>query len=438
MNALDELLCELLGRAIFQRFAWSLLHFLWQGVIVAALLAVAMRLMRRGSTNVRYALACGALGLLAALPAVTACMIPVPADTELAATEPALPVTDTAEPGMLDGAPVPLQLPVAAVVQAGEMTAEPAAPLAWYRRLPDVFMPALPYVVGAWAIGVLLLSSWRTAGWVRVRQIKTRSTQPVGAHLAETFAELARRLGVCRPVRLMRSGLVKVPAVIGWLRPVLLLPAGALSGLPPQQLRAILAHELAHVRRYDYLVNLIQTVIETLLFYHPAVWWISSRIRVERENCCDDDASAVSGGQLLYARALVTMEELRQTRMPLAGAATGGGSLINRIRRLLGSSADQSNRSTRWLAGAIAATILAVLTIAIGMQLSCAAGESARGKTGTKTTADGPSTQPGRDNLVNAKLHIPKHTWQAQRVSNIQRESISDCIGNLGNFDDRS
>src|SRR5438045_2418615 len=124
---------------------------------------------------------------------------------------------------------------------------------------------------------------------------------------------LAARLRVNRPVRLLQSALVHVPAVLGCVRPVILLPASALTGLTPLQLEALLAHELAHVRRYDYLVNLVQSVIETLLFYHPAVWWISARVRDEREHCCDDLAVAVCGDPHFYASALLSMERLRVT-----------------------------------------------------------------------------------------------------------------------------
>src|SRR5438045_8014050 len=124
---------------------------------------------------------------------------------------------------------------------------------------------------------------------------------------------LARRLRVSRPIRVLQSAAVQVPAVIGWLRPVILLPASALTGLTPLQLDALLAHELAHVRRYDYLVNLIQSVIETLLFYHPAVWWVSQQVREEREHCCDGLAVAVCGDPHFYASALLSMERLRVT-----------------------------------------------------------------------------------------------------------------------------
>jgi len=150
---------------------------------------------------------------------------------------------------------------------------------------------------------------------------------------------------------LLASALIAVPAVIGWWRPVILIPVSVLNGggLTPLQLDALLAHELAHVRRHDYFVNLLQLVIEVLLFYHPAVWWVSARVRQEREHCCDDLAVAACGDARLYATALLTMEQLRLAA-PLAVAASGG-SLIGRVRRLALRPAGAT--FPRWLAGVV-------------------------------------------------------------------------------------
>jgi uncharacterized protein (TIGR03435 family) len=136
-------------------------------------------------------------------------------------------------------------------------------------------------------------------------------------------------------VRLLASALVDAPTVAGWLRPVVLAPVGVLTGLPAGQLEALLLHELAHIRRQDYLVNILQSVAEALLFYHPAVWWVSGHIRTERELCCDDVVVAVFGDPLTYARALAQLESWRPAHLSAAVAANGG-SLADRIARLLG------------------------------------------------------------------------------------------------------
>ena len=156
------------------------------------------------------------------------------------------------------------------------------------------------------------------------------------------------RIRVSRPVRLLVSPLLQAPAVVGWLRPVVLAPVGALAGLPPEQIEALLLHELAHIRRHDYLVNIAQSAIEALLFYHPAVWWVSGHIRAERELCCDDMAVSATGDPVTFARALaeLKLESARTSHLSPDMAATGG-SLSHRIARLLGQSGPESNTVSR-------------------------------------------------------------------------------------------
>ena len=135
-------------------------------------------------------------------------------------------------------------------------------------------------------------------------RLRSRLVRPAPSEWQQALDRLKTRIRVSRPVRLLVSSLVQAPAVVGWLRPVVLVPVGALAGLPAEQIEALLVHELAHIRRHDYLVNVLQSVVEALLFYHPAVWWVSGHIRTEREQCCDDVAVSVSGDVLTYARAL--------------------------------------------------------------------------------------------------------------------------------------
>lgn len=140
-----------------------------------------------------------------------------------------------------------------------------------------------------------------------------------------------------RAFRVLMSAISETPAVIGWMRPVILLPAATVAGLTVEQLETVLAHEIAHIRRHDYLINFLQIVVETLLFYHPAVWWISSRIRLERELCCDDEVVRATGDPAIYARALVTLEKLRAPApVPAMAIGSAGSQLSYRIRRLVG------------------------------------------------------------------------------------------------------
>jgi beta-lactamase regulating signal transducer with metallopeptidase domain len=213
------------------------------------------------------------------------------------------------------------------------------------------FAPLAQWLVLFWLGGLIIFSARLFNGWVATERLKRRGIGRATAACEESFARLSQRIGISRPVRLYKSVLVEVPTVIGWLRPVILVPVGAFTGLSQQQLDALLAHELAHVRRYDYLINLLQSVAETLLFYHPAVWWISKQIRVEREHACDDLAVDACGDALLYARALAELETLRASdEHNLALAASGGGSLILRIRRLMSAASRSEQRRPAWFA----------------------------------------------------------------------------------------
>ena len=186
-----------------------------------------------------------------------------------------------------------------------------------------------------WLAGAVVFWVRLAGGWVvaaRMRSVRVRRAPP---EWQEMLRNLGARIGLSRPVRLLVSALVQVPTVVGWLRPVVLVPVGALGGLPAGHMEALLLHELAHIRRHDYLVNILQSIGEALLFYHPAVWWVSGHIRAERELCCDDVAVSVTGDALTYARALAQLESYRPAHLSAAIAANGG-SLAGRIARLLG------------------------------------------------------------------------------------------------------
>jgi beta-lactamase regulating signal transducer with metallopeptidase domain len=226
--------------------------------------------------------------------------------------------------------------------------------------------PLVPTLMLAWLAGVTMLSLRLLTGWLWIQRLRTHGVSAANETCRRMTARLSRRLHITRAITLLESTLVDVPTVLGFLKPVVLLPASVLGGLTPQQLEAILAHELAHIRRHDYLVNLLQTLVETVLFYHPAVWWVSRRIRVERENCCDDLAVSLCGDPVAYAHALADLEALRSGPAPdhhIAMAATGG-SLLQRVRRLLGAPSSHTGRGPAWLAGSVA--LLLIGGIALG------------------------------------------------------------------------
>jgi bla regulator protein blaR1 len=193
----------------------------------------------------------------------------------------------------------------------------------------------LSWVVVLWLAGAIAFWVRLAGGWVFAARMRSTQIRRAPPEWQEILRKLGTQIGLSRPVRLLVSGLVDVPTVVGSLRPMVLVPVGALGGIPAEHLEALLLHELAHIRRRDYLVNILQSIAESLLFYHPAVWWVSEHIRAERELCCDDLAVSVTGDVLTYARALAQLEYYRSANFNPALAANGG-SLRNRIARLLG------------------------------------------------------------------------------------------------------
>src|SRR5262245_23768942 len=150
-----------------------------------------------------------------------------------------------------------------------------ASPLPWSSIWSVRLSSLLPWIISLWLLGVIFFALRLFCGWLYTERLKFQGTRPPEEKWEQALRRLRSQLGVTSPVRLLESAMVKVPMALGWLRPVILLPASAVTGLTPQQLEAIIAHELAHIRRHDYLINLLQAVVETLLFYHPAVWWVS-------------------------------------------------------------------------------------------------------------------------------------------------------------------
>jgi len=273
--------------------------------------------------------------------------------------------------------------PPSSILEEPEQPKTVATKTSWKQHTAELFEPALPYIVTGWLVGVFGLSVWHLGGWAQLQRLRRKMVRQVNASLQGRLKELVQKLGVNRAVQLLESALVEVPTVVGWLRPVILLPASALTGLSVEQLDAMLAHELAHIKRFDYLVNMLQTVVEILGFYHPAVWWVSHKIRAERENCCDDLAVSISGDRVRYARALTLMEEIRASRGELAVAASGS-SLFTRISRLVG----KEPRGSRdgWIPSAIAILLIIAMVIPTTVALTARAETKAAAERQDKLT----------------------------------------------------
>ncbi|MFY2763182.1 M56 family metallopeptidase [Arenimonas sp. MALMAid1274] len=296
--------------ALVSALGWALLHFLWQGLLVGALAALALMLLRNAAPQLRYAIACTALGLCLVLPVATM-----------------VAVGDRAAP--TDVADAMSRADTVSSPKAGAV-ALPALPSQWRQPV----QAQLPLIVALWSLGAALLALRMALGlaWI-ARADRPGNGRRDPAWQARLDA-LAARFALPRQVALRVVDGIDGPMAARVFRPVVLVPAALLARMPPDLLEALLAHELAHIKRHDYLVNLAQSAIEALLFYHPVVWWLSRRIRIERELVADDLAARALGDPRRLARALDHLSEFNAPAPHLAPAAHGGN-LMSRIQRLV-------------------------------------------------------------------------------------------------------
>jgi TonB family protein len=315
---------------LIQSLGWTLLHFLWQGALIGAGYAVVRLIVPAHHTEVRYAAGLAALALMALCPALTLGIV-YPHVVATAAQ---------VEPTGID------------IVAATASAMDPATDAS---RLDGV----LPWLVLLWVLGVTV-TAWRALRqWQALERIARRCARP-SSELERMLASLARRFGLVRSIRVLVSEQIDTPTLIGWLKPVILIPTAVALGFPRHQVELILAHELGHLRRYDHLVNLAQAVVETLLFYHPVVHWISRELRNEREVCCDRLVLRLTRGEPReYAQTLASLEELRLAAPSLAIAATGGV-LLDRVRRIVDMPAPRlaASRPTLGLTLLVAAAVI--------------------------------------------------------------------------------
>jgi beta-lactamase regulating signal transducer with metallopeptidase domain len=433
MNAVETLLAN----PFAQSLGWALIHFVWQGALIAVLYLIASMLLRKSASATRYAAACAALVLMLIVPLAT---------TLVGYWSP-----EGAQPAgapVVDATVAPRSDDRLAAARLSDIAAASAKTEWIEQRRTDLLPRLIPLLLALWFSGVLFLSLRFAGGLVMVRRLKQAEGSEALKLWEDKLAALCRRLRLSRPVRLCESALVEVPTVIGSLKPVILLPASALTGLSPDQLEALLAHELAHIRRYDYLVNLFQTAVETLLFYHPAVWWVSAQIRQEREHCCDDLAVAACGDVLVYARALTALEQMRVSAPQLAVGASGG-SLLVRIERLLRGRAPALNGIESWLPSLIVVAAIAMALAGTQTTLLSRAAQAAAIKDQITTVlsqspASSPSKQAEPSKVTSAAypsepasaedqpaVQIPSSAADNETASQTKPEESGDYVSEL-------
>ena len=400
--------------SVIYLLAWSLVHFLWQALLIFLLAKVSMSVLRGAGAGIRYVVSYTALVLMAVSFVGTFLYLDrgeiplavIPNDTELA-------LIDEVSSGGVIESPAEVGKETTLVESVTHSVISRVD-----RRWPDWKM----IVVGVWGFGVLMLSLRHALGLWSVFNLRRSCHLPTES-LNQNFKELCVKMKVMRNVMVRVSEKVKVPVVVGVIKPMVLIPVCVLSGLSKEQLSSILAHELAHIRRHDYLANLIQTALETLLFFHPCVWWVSAMIRKEREYVCDERALEVCGDKIIYAKALSELAHVSGPKLAMA-AGSGKGELHKRISLILGvAPVSRSGSGVVSIAVACAMVFVALGSMPQSAQASEDEGQKLRGGIQAR---DGrylaKSTEEGRIYPYGALAsHVIGYTQRVKQVPGLER-----------------
>ncbi|TWT33040.1 M56 family metallopeptidase [Blastopirellula retiformator] len=338
------------------RLGAALCHFLWQGAVLGVIAAVLSVKLRRTGPQVRYA-------VFLSLLVISPCCLLTTYVWLLSQAAPVVSEELVAEP------PTPQPIPLA--TSGPEAPAEPPVGLLPphvepipVTHSPSGFDTAFSLLALLWGIGVALLSLRLIGGYWRVRCYAGRDGMPLDPTWMQRAERLAETMQIKRRIVWLQSTIIQTPLTFGWLRPIVVTPSALLSGLTVAEVECLLAHELAHIRRHDFVVNLLQSAVETLLFYHPAIWWISRQIRFEREQICDEIAIQVVGDRVTYGKALLSVA----TAAPVEtlAMAAGDSDLKRRIQRIFGIGPNPASRNSRFL-GAIGAGLLMIVGLTIAL-----------------------------------------------------------------------
>ena len=402
---------EFLSQPLWQRLGLTLVHFLWQGLAIAIFIGACVRVFKLSHGNARYFVYLLAFVAMIVCPVVTFIAIDIPISpnvelfVEIESAEPFDIASDTVPPeGAISpeaGTSIPVMpklTPVTNTIPIRE-------------RIYSCLHNTLPWLLVIWMVGVIVLSMRLLMGFIGVHRWR-HHLEPLPERLVQCIASLSEELGMRGFSRVFISPSVLQAMAVGYLRPMVLLPASMVIQMKPEMIEAVIAHELSHIRRFDLWVNLAQRVMETLLFYHPAVWWLSSCLRSERELCCDELAVRVTGERLIYASALESVvQAMLIAKQPVlaAGFSKDNKPVLKRVRHVLAFAPAQRNCSF-WIAGVI--TVLFLTTIAISTMLvpSCkttiVSPEKPKSKPTDSKSYDEAATNTIPDNIVQRTYNI--------------------------------
>ena len=311
---------QYLPEEIINAIGWTIFHSIWQGALIAVILGVVLFLASSRSANWRYAVSIIALVIFSLTATITF----------IQKYEPALE-------DKISSRVIPQKTVQVSEVYFENPIEQPTKTPGIIEQLKNYFRQNLSLFVLAWFLGFLFFLL-RFAGTVlHLQRIRSYGLKELDVEWLYRSRQLSQKLGIDKFVYVYESARVKIPIALGYLKPIILLPIGMINGLPYTQVEALIAHELSHIKRYDFLVNLLQSFIETIFFYHPAIWWISNQIKEERENCCDDLTISICGDSLAYSKALYNLQHIKGNHPELALAARGKvNQLLRRIKRMNG------------------------------------------------------------------------------------------------------
>jgi bla regulator protein BlaR1 len=303
---------NLFSEALVSAFGWTLVHSLWQGALLALIASIGFYFLRKSPASLRYNLGIGTLCLQVIASLATFSFYYLNSSEKALAT-----VVRSSTQVVTDWKTLTYEVSLTTKLQLWLTT-------------------HIQELVICWLIGAFVLILRFLGGWIYTEHLRHNSRLVMNKEWRARFGVLTAKLKIYQSIELKESAKILTPMVIGTLQPVVLIPIGLLTGFPTSQIEAILAHELAHIRRYDYLVNMLQSFVEVVFFFHPALWWLSERVRIEREHCCDDLAVEVCGDRISLAHALVGIAEWKTNHSLAMAFASKKPLLLQRVKRVMG------------------------------------------------------------------------------------------------------
>jgi beta-lactamase regulating signal transducer with metallopeptidase domain len=347
MNFVNSILPKSLTDAI----GWTIVHSIWEGLVIGVILFAALSFIHDSKSRLRYNFSVTALCLfiLISIINLTAELI---ISTGISETALVVIQNNTVLDGA-NGSDITADQNSLRVITLGIISAV------------GVYLKSnLPLVVTLWFAGMIFFVTRFFGGFSYLNRMKYQDSSFVPAEWQNKLNSFRYKLKLKKPVRLLESAKVNIPVAIGYIKPIILVPVGMLTGFPAKEIEAIIAHELAHVARNDYLVNILQSIAEIIFFYNPALWWISSIIRSEREKCCDDIAVSLCGDSLIFANALAKLEKITTEKYQLALAINGKKNLVTRIKRLFNRQKETTMIEKTFAAGIIGIMLLTATVFA--------------------------------------------------------------------------